>query len=327
MIEFQNVTKYYPTKTGRHYIFRDVSFVLESQTNIGLLGTNGAGKSTMMRLIGGSENPSDGKIIKDCSVSWPLGLAGGFQGSMTGVENVRFICRIYGLNSESTQEVVDFVTEFSEIGKFMDMPVKTYSSGMRARVTFGLSLSMHFDVYLVDELTSVGDPPFRAKAEKAFEELKDRSTIVYVSHNLKTVAEVCDRVAILHRGEFHFFSDVLKGIEVYQQMIGHRSKPEELPPTLKSEGAQAKQANKTTLVTEPDSVTPLADTNSNLAAKEFPYYISDTEKPGVTGEARTNQEQGFAEPPDSLLGMELPPPDQLKPRGSKKSGASQNDIQ
>ncbi|MDF1815778.1 MAG: ABC transporter ATP-binding protein [Verrucomicrobiales bacterium] len=225
MIEFQNVTKYYPTRAGRHYILKDVSFTLPPLTNIGLLGRNGAGKSTMMRLIGGAENPSAGKIIKDCSVSWPLGLVGGFQGSMTGVENVKFICKIYGLDIAQTRDVVEYVSEFSEIGKFMDMPVKTYSSGMRARVTFGLSMAMYFDLYLVDELTAVGDPQFRAKAEKAFDELRARSTIIFVSHNLATVAKVCDTIAVLHQGEFQLFEDVQEGIENYTYWTQNNLEP------------------------------------------------------------------------------------------------------
>ena len=223
MIEFLDVSKYYRTRKGKHHVLRNVSFILPSNTNIALLGRNGAGKSTLMRLIGGAEAPSEGNIYRSCSVSWPMGLAGGFQGSMTGVENIRFICRIYGLSKEDTNEVVAYVHEFSEIGEYMNMPIKTLSSGMRARVVFGLSLSMKFDLYLVDELTSVGDFQFREKAATAFKELKKRASIVFASHNLKSVAENCDSAIVLYNGEFQFFQNVHEGIENYKFWVNTKA--------------------------------------------------------------------------------------------------------
>jgi len=224
MIEFVDVTKYYRTRKGRHYVLRDVSFTLPSNTNIALLGRNGAGKSTLMRLIGGAESPNEGEIYRDCSVSWPMGLAGGFQGSMTGAENIRFICRIYGLSTEDTDEVVAFVDAFAEIGDFLNMPVKTYSSGMRARVIFGLSLSLKFDLYLVDELTSVGDFHFRKKAAKAFLELRKRSSIIFASHNLVSVEEMCDAAIVLYNGEFQYFQNVEEGVENYKHWVNTKAK-------------------------------------------------------------------------------------------------------
>lgn len=225
MIEFVNVTKYYKTSHGRHHVLKNVSFLIPRNTNIALLGRNGAGKSTLMRLIGGAESPSEGEILRSCAVSWPMGLAGGFQGSMTGAENVRFICRIYGLNRRQTTEVAAFIEEFSEIGKYFHMPVKTYSSGMRARVTFGLSLAMNFDLYLVDELTAVGDFQFRAKAAQAFADLRQRASIIYATHNLGSVREMCDAAIVLHEGEFHYFDNIDEAVLNYQFWVNSKSRP------------------------------------------------------------------------------------------------------
>ena len=150
MIELRNVTKTYPVRDGIRYVLRDVSLVIPSRSNIAVLGPNGAGKSTFLRLIGGAEAADKGEIIVDSEISWPLGLTSGFQGSLTGRQNVVFVCRINGLGVDQIQDVMQQVTSFAEIGEYFDMPVNTYSSGMRARLSFGLSMAFDFDVYLRD---------------------------------------------------------------------------------------------------------------------------------------------------------------------------------
>jgi capsular polysaccharide transport system ATP-binding protein len=191
MIEIRNLTKYYPVKGGVRYVMRDVSLTIPSRTNLAILGPNGAGKSTFLRMIGGEEPPNSGTIITDQEISWPLGLTSGFQGSLTGRENVLFVCRINGLNFDESRYVVNLVSDFAEIGEYFDMPVGTYSSGMRGRLSFGLSMAFEFDVYLIDELTSVGDTNFREKAKAAFESIRKRASLIFVSHNIKILKQSC----------------------------------------------------------------------------------------------------------------------------------------
>lgn len=219
MIELVNVSKHYPTKKGVKHILRDVSLTIPSATNLAVLGPNGAGKSTLLRLIGGAEAPNKGIIRSDCKISWPLGIGSGFQASLTGLQNVLFVCRINGLSPKQTQQVIEEVGEFSELDDYFDQPVKTYSSGMRARLSFGLSMAFFFDVYLVDELTSVGDAIFREKAKRAFANMRDRSSIIFVSHNLTTLRESCDSALFLHNGTAEFFPNIEDGIGAYEAYI------------------------------------------------------------------------------------------------------------
>jgi capsular polysaccharide transport system ATP-binding protein len=219
MIELRNLTKYYPVKNGVRYILNDVSLVIPSGVNLAVLGPNGAGKSTVLRLIGGAEAPNKGRILTDQSLSWPLGVSSGFQGTLTGRQNVMFACRINGLNKGQIQTVIDEVVDFAELGAYFDLPIKTYSSGMRARLSFGLSMAFTFDVYLIDELTSVGDAIFRSKAKQAFKDMRDRASIIFVSHNLETLRESCDSALFLHDGTARFFEAIDDGIEAYQEFI------------------------------------------------------------------------------------------------------------
>lgn len=219
MIELRNVSKFYPVHSGVKHVLRDVSLTIPSDTNLAVLGPNGAGKSTLLRLIGGSEAPNTGTIRSDQSVSWPLGLGTGFQSALTGRQNVLFVCRINGLGLAETRQVLDEVTEFAELGVYFDQPVKTYSSGMRARLSFGLSMAFLFDVYLVDELTSVGDAIFREKAKRAFKELKGRASLIFVSHNLQTLRESCSSALFLHDGTATFYPEIGDGIAAYEAFI------------------------------------------------------------------------------------------------------------
>lgn len=219
MIELRNVTKYYPVKAGVRHILRDVSLTIPSSTNLAVLGPNGAGKSTFLRLIGGAEAANSGSIVSDQTISWPLGIGSGFQPSLSGRQNVMFVCRINGLTPSQTRQVIAEVTDFAEIGEYFDLPVKTYSSGMRARLSFGLSMAFEFDVYLIDELTAVGDAVFRAKAKKAFKAMRDRASLIFVSHNLQTLRESCNSALFLHDGTAAFFPNIEDGIVAYQEFI------------------------------------------------------------------------------------------------------------
>ena len=163
MIELQHICKSYPIKDGKHVVLDDVNLRMEEGRNIAILGLNGAGKSTLIRIIGGAEAPDSGRIIRTSRVSWPIGFAGGFHGSLTGRENLRFVSRIYGADIKA---VTRYVEEFAELGPYLDMPIKTYSSGMKSKLAFGLSMAIRFDFYLIDEAFSVGDAPFRVKAER-----------------------------------------------------------------------------------------------------------------------------------------------------------------
>jgi capsular polysaccharide transport system ATP-binding protein len=217
MIELRNVTKsYLHHRAGRKFVFRDLSFTVPPDRNVALIGRNGAGKSTLMRLLGGLDMPDRGRIITDKRISWPVGLSGGFQGSLTGRENVKFVCRVQGVHGERLRSLVRFVEEFAEIGEYFDLPVKTYSSGMKGRVGFGLSLAFDFDYYLVDEAMSVGDAHFREKAAQAFKDRVGRSNLILVTHGMGQVRKMCDYVLLLKDGNVIPYEDVEVGIAAYQ---------------------------------------------------------------------------------------------------------------
>ena len=217
MISFHNVSKYYRLRKGYRTILERVSFEFPADKNIGILGPNGAGKSTLLRLIAGSELPDSGNIRRSGRFSWPLGFGGGFNPNLTGEENLRFVCRIYGAD---LRQVADFVAEFSELGGALYEPVQTYSSGMRARLAFGLSLAINFDVYLIDEVMAVGDPKFKAKSRAAFEERRQSANIILVSHDMKTIREYADVIIILDQHKLHIHEDVEAAIKLYRGLSG-----------------------------------------------------------------------------------------------------------
>jgi capsular polysaccharide transport system ATP-binding protein len=200
MIRLANVNKDYHTRVGPVRILRDVHLTVRAGERIGILGRNGAGKSTLIRLIGGAELPTSGLIERGMSVSWPLAFGGAFQGSLTGLDNLRFICRIYGVDPDGK---IDFVQEFSELGLYLREPVKTYSSGMRARLAFAISMVINFDCFLIDEIVAVGDARFHEKCNhELFVNRGDRAMII-VSHNADYIREHCSRAAVLVDGELH----------------------------------------------------------------------------------------------------------------------------
>lgn len=217
MLDLINVTKSYPSRLGRRYIFREFNLSIPDGCNTGLIGPNGAGKSTLMRLLGGLEYLDSGRIVTNRNVSWPIGLAGGLQGSLTGRDNVRFVCRIHAASAEEMRAHVAFVQEFAEIGAAFDLPVKTYSSGMRSRLMFGLAMAFEFDLYLIDEVTAVGDAAFRKKSQDLLQERLSRSNVIYTSHNMGEIARLCNIVVLLKPGSATIYHDVKEGIAAYQQ--------------------------------------------------------------------------------------------------------------
>lgn len=215
MIICRDITKSYSHGNRRKQVINGINLVIERGERIGLLGRNGAGKSTLIKLIGGVEMPTSGKIIRNMSVSWPLGFAGGFQGSLTGYDNARFIARIYERDYSLIRQ---FVEEFSELGRQLKMPVKTYSSGMRARLAFALSLAIEFDCYLIDEVILVGDQNFQRKCrEEIFDKRHDRAMII-ASHDTEFIKGFCNQAVILHKGETNRYDDMELAVENYRNL-------------------------------------------------------------------------------------------------------------
>ena len=215
MISVEHVSKRYLTRQGWRTVLHDINFTLQKGEKIGILGRNGAGKSTLIRLISGVEPPSEGEIKRTMSISWPLAFSGAFQGSLTGMDNLRFICRIYNVDIDY---VKNFTEEFSELGQYLYEPVKRYSSGMKARLAFAMSLAVEFDCYLIDEVIAVGDSRFAEKCRyELFEKRKERS-IILVSHSHSAMKQYCDNAMVLENGHMHTFEDMDKAYEYYNAL-------------------------------------------------------------------------------------------------------------
>jgi capsular polysaccharide transport system ATP-binding protein len=212
MIECEKLSKSYPMGRGQKRVLNGVDLQINPGEHVGFLGRNGAGKTTLIKLIGGVELPTSGKVRRHMSVSWPLGFGGGFQGSLTGYDNARFIARIYG---REYSEIREFVEDFTELGRQLRMPVKTYSSGMRARLAFALSIAIEFDCYLIDEVIMVGDANFHQKCHyELFDKRRDRA-LVLASHSAELIREFCDRAVVLDQGAARIYSDVNEALDVY----------------------------------------------------------------------------------------------------------------
>jgi len=218
MIELKNVTKYFATNSSKKYILKNVSFTIPADTNIGILGRNGAGKSTLMRMLGRIEFPNAGEIISNNTFSWPLGLSGGFVGNMTGRDNIKFVCRLYGRGPKQIKDIINFVYDFSELKAYFDMPIKTYSSGMKSRLSFGLSLAFDFDYLLIDETLSVGDSRFRKKSKEALMKKIENCNVLLVSHDMKTLREICDAGIVVNNGKMQYFNDINEAIKEYENI-------------------------------------------------------------------------------------------------------------
>jgi capsular polysaccharide transport system ATP-binding protein len=213
MIALKSITKVYETRQGPRTVLDSIDLRVAKGEKIGILGRNGAGKSTLIRLMSGAELPTSGQIYREMSISWPLAFSGGFQGSLTGLDNLRFICRVYGAD---IGPAIPFVEEFAELGAYFREPVKKYSSGMRARLAFAISMAVEFDCFLIDEVISVGDARFHDKCRRElFEKRRDRAMIM-VSHDAHNIREHCNRACVLDKGILHEFNDIDTAYEYYR---------------------------------------------------------------------------------------------------------------
>ncbi|MDV5825842.1 ABC transporter ATP-binding protein [Sphingobium naphthae] len=215
MIKLIDVSKVYHTSTGRAVVLDHVNMTIERGEKVGILGRNGAGKSTLVRLLGGVEPPTSGDIRWSMSISWPLAFGGAFQSSLTGLDNLRFICRIYGVDY---RDKIGYVDDFSELGRYLHEPVKTYSSGMRARLAFAISMVIEFDCFLIDEVVAVGDQRFQEKCQyELFEKRADRSFII-VSHDSNYIRDHCTKIGVIADGYLSLFDNADAAYQHYNDV-------------------------------------------------------------------------------------------------------------
>jgi capsular polysaccharide transport system ATP-binding protein len=219
MIIVDNVHKRYQTDNGPgKWVLRGASFTIPRNLSVGLVGGNGAGKSTLLRIVGGVDQPNKGRVDRQCRVSWPMGFGGGLQGSLTGRQNAKFVCRIHGCEGDIPDRIA-FIQDFAEIGDAFDQPVKTYSTGMKSRLQFGLSLAFDFDVYISDEVTAAGDAAFRRKAAAAFKRLTDHASIIMVSHSEGTLRQFCSAGIWIHEGQAYWFDQIGDALKAYKNSL------------------------------------------------------------------------------------------------------------
>lgn len=210
MIEIRNLYKAYRLNGVSKVIARDISFTFPEKESVALLGGNGAGKSTMLKMIAGTLEPDSGSISSNGTISWPVGFAGSFHGDMTGAQNVKFVARVYGVD---TDNMMNFTKVFSQLGAHFHLPVRTYSSGMKSRLAFAMSMAVPFDTYLIDEVTAVGDASFRIKSEAILRERLERAGAVIVSHSLEQLLRLCTSGVVLENGRFFYYARIEKAIE------------------------------------------------------------------------------------------------------------------
>lgn len=216
MIEFQDISKGFWVRGEYQPVIRNLNLTLPSGRSLALLGRNGAGKSTLLSIVAGTMRPDTGQVVSDGSISFTVGYAGSFHGNMTGAQNTRFVARLYGVDSD---ELTDFVEDFAEIGEHFQMPVRTYSSGMKSRLAFGISMGIKFDTYLIDEATATGDAHFKRKSREVFRARMAESSAVMVSHSMSEIRNFCDAGLILHDGEIEVYDDVEDAIKRHQELM------------------------------------------------------------------------------------------------------------
>lgn len=212
MIRLQNLTKTYSLNGRQKTIANNITAVFPTGVSVALLGRNGAGKSSLLRLIAGAMLPTSGTILSTGSISWPVGFAGSFHRDLTGEQNTRFIARVYGVD---TDEMRDFVEDFAELGQHFYLPIRSYSSGMRSRLAFGVSMAVPFDTYLVDEVSAVGDASFRAKSQRVFDARMANSGAIVVSHSMRMLRQSCESGAVLENGKLSYFHDLEDAIDMH----------------------------------------------------------------------------------------------------------------
>ncbi|KIT15618.1 ABC transporter ATP-binding protein [Jannaschia aquimarina] len=216
MIEFRSVSKTFDLDGGGKPVLSNVTARFPAGSVVGLLGRNGTGKSTVLKMIAGTMLPTTGEIVTSGAVSWPVGFAGSFHPDLTGLQNARFIARIYGVD---TDELCDFVEDFAGLGQHFRFPLRTYSSGMKSRLAFGVSMGIGFEIYLIDEITAVGDAAFRENSMRYLRERLENAGAVMVTHSMPEVRRICTSVAVLERGRMRYFDDVDEGIAYHQQAM------------------------------------------------------------------------------------------------------------
>ncbi len=205
MIALRNIHKQYKTRNGHHTVLDGVDLSVSAGEKVGIIGGNGAGKSTLIRILSGAEKPTRGQVLRGMNISWPLAFGGAFQGGLTGMDNVRFVCRIYGSDIGKASQ---FVKDFSELGPFLHEPVKTYSTGMRARLAFAVSMAIDFDCYLIDEIVAVGDRRFHDKCHEELFVKRQTKAMIIISHDPHYIKAHCNRACVLVKGKLHHFESV-----------------------------------------------------------------------------------------------------------------------
>lgn len=216
MIRFENLSKSFWIRGQRKLVIDNLNMILPTGRSLALLGRNGAGKSTLLQMIAGTMRADSGRIVSDGTISWPVGFGGSFHGDLTGAQNVRFVARIYGVDTDS---LVDFVADFAELGRSFDMPLRSYSSGMKARLTFGTSMGIRFDTYLVDEVTAVGDAVFKRKSRALFVARMKQSSAIMVSHSMGQLRQYCNAGVVLEDGHLSYFEDLDEAIALHEHMM------------------------------------------------------------------------------------------------------------
>lgn len=216
MIHLDRLTKTFPMRGERKVIVENLTATFPTGASVALLGRNGAGKSTLLKLIAGTIRPTSGRVLSTGSISYPVGFAGSFHPDLTGVQNTRFVARLYGVD---TDELVDFVQDFAELGRHFFMPIRTYSAGMKARLSFGISMGIPFDTYLVDEVTSVGDGAFRQKSVQVFDDRRSRAGVIMVSHSTLMVKRICTIGVVLENGTLSYYDDIDEALEHHERNL------------------------------------------------------------------------------------------------------------
>ena len=222
MIRLENLSKTFVLRGQRKIVADDLTITFPTHTSVALLGRNGAGKSTLLKIIAGTMRPDHGRVVSTGTISWPVGFAGSFHSELSGLQNTRFLARVYGVDSD---ELVELVLDFSELGNHFYLPVRTYSSGMRSRLAFGISMGIAFDTYLVDEITSVGDNAFRQKSEMLFAQRMKTCSSIIVSHALGYVQRMCQHGAVLEDGKLTYYHDIDEAIRHHQAVVRYEPKP------------------------------------------------------------------------------------------------------
>ena len=290
MIELINVSKYYPTDFGRHYVFRNVSLKLPLDKSVGVIGPNGAGKSTFLRLLGGADIPSEGKILRTGRISPPMGLTPGLQASLNGVENARFAGRIYGMDRDEIAGLIDYVRETANIGKFFDMPVGTYSAGMKQRVAFAINMSMTFDYYLFDEIGAGGDREFRRTGNAMIAERLKTSNFIIASHRTDELLDLCESGIVIKDGTLTFYDDITDALAAYNTDDDEDEERLTKRATRRARRSGAEGGEAASAETKPDTK---SDTISERKAKRASRKVRKSE----VGESGAAADASAAEPP------------------------------